>query len=162
LTIRDATMADAQAIGEVHVASWQAAYAGLMPDGFLARLSAESRAASWGRRIGGKVGRVLVAEDEGTIAGFAAYGLDEGRLYALYLLPRYWGRGLGRSLHDRVVEDLTTAGRDSAVLWVLSTNERAKAFYVRQGWAPDGVTQAETVDEGRVTLEEMRFRRSLP
>lgn len=144
------------------MASWQAVYAGLMPGDFLARLSAESRAASWGRRIGGNVGRVLVAEDEGTVAGFAAYGLDEGQLYALYLLPRYWGRGLGRSLHDRVVEDLAASGRGSAVLWVLSTNERAKAFYVRQGWVPDGVTQTETVDEGRVTLEEMRFRRPLP
>ncbi|MDT7797563.1 MAG: hypothetical protein QOI78_996 [Actinomycetota bacterium] len=133
-----------------------------MPEDYLARLSAEARAASWSRRIGGNVGRVLVAEDEGTVAGFAAYGRDEGQLYALYLLPRFWGRGLGRSLHDRVVEDLTAAGRDSAVLWVLSANERAKAFYVRQGWAPDGATQAETVDEGRVTLEEARFRRPLP
>jgi ribosomal protein S18 acetylase RimI-like enzyme len=133
-----------------------------MPEGFLARLSAEARAASWGRRIGENVGRVLVAEDGGTVAGFAAYGPGEGQLYALYLLPRYWGRGLGRSLHDRVVADLAAAGRDSAVLWVLTANERAKAFYVRQGWAPDGATRTETVDEGRVTLEETRLRRRLP
>ena len=157
MTIRDAEVADAQAIGEVHVASWQAAYAGLMPDSFLAGLSVESRAASWARHIGNGAGPVLVAEEDGVIAGFAAFG--PGRLYALYLLPEYWGRGLGRALHDRVVEGLPG---DSAVLWVLSTNERAKAFYVRQGWVDDGATQTETIDEGRVTLEERRFRRSLP
>jgi GNAT superfamily N-acetyltransferase len=157
LIIRDAEVADAQAIGEVHVASWQAAYAGLMPEDFLARLSVESRVASWGRRIGGNAGRVLVAEEDGVVAGFAAFG--DAQLYALYLLPEHWGRGLGRALHDRVLEELSG---DGAVLWVLSTNERAKAFYVRQGWAPDGATQTETIDEGRVTLEEMRFRRSLP
>ncbi|WIY02655.1 GNAT family N-acetyltransferase [Amycolatopsis mongoliensis] len=154
--IRPATVADAAAIGEVHVASWQAAYAGLIPADFLARLSAEPRAASWARRIGDG-GPVLVAEEDGVIVGFAAYG--DGRLYALYLLPEYWGRGLGRALHDRVVEELSG---DSVVLWVLSTNERAKAFYVRQGWVDDGATQTETIDEGRVTLEERRYRRSLP
>ena len=154
--IRPATLSDAAAIGEVHVASWQAAYAGLIPADFLAGLSAESRAASWARRIEAG-GPVLVAEEDGVIAGFAAYG--DGRLYALYLLPEYWGRGLGRELHDRVVEELSG---DSVVLWVLSTNERAKAFSVRQGWVDDGATQTETIDEGRVTLEERRFRRSLP
>jgi GNAT superfamily N-acetyltransferase len=152
LTVRAATVADATAIGEVHVRSWQAAYAGLIPADFLARLSAESRAESWARLIGDG-GPVLVAEEDGVIAGFAAYG-DE-RLYALYLLPEYWGRGIGRALHERVVEGMSG---DSAILWVLSTNERAKAFYVRQGWVDDGATQTETIDDGRVTLEERRFR----
>lgn len=156
MTIREATVADAPAIGEVHVRSWQAAYAGLIPDDFLARLSAQARAESWARLIG-EGSRVLVAEEDGVVAGFAAYG--DGRLYALYLLPEYWGRGLGRALHDRVVGELPG---DSVVLWVLSTNERAKAFYVRQGWVDDGVTQTETVDDGRVTLEERRFSRRLP
>ncbi|MFJ7218304.1 GNAT family N-acetyltransferase [Amycolatopsis sp. NPDC098790] len=154
--IRPAVVADAAAIGEVHVRSWQAAYAGLIPADFLARLSASSRAASWERRIRDG-GPVLVAEDDGAVVGFAAYG--PGQLYALYLLPEHWGRGLGRALHDRVVEELPG---DSAVLWVLSTNERAKAFYLRQGWVADGATQTETIDDGRVTLEETRFRRSLP
>lgn len=154
--IRPATAADADAIGAVHVRSWQAAYEGLIPADFLAQLSAESRAASWARRIEAG-GPVLVAEEDGVIAGFAAYG--DGRLYALYLLPEYWGRGLGRALHDRVVEDMSG---DSAVLWVLATNERAKAFYVRQGWVADGASQTETIDDGRVTLEELRYRRSLP
>jgi GNAT superfamily N-acetyltransferase len=159
-------VADAPAIGEVHVASWRAAYAGLLPGGFLARLSAEARAASWARRIGdpGIPGRVLVVEDGG-VAGFAAFGpgpADAGQLYALYLLPERWGRGLGRLLHDRVVLELAAGGHRSAVLWVLSTNERAKAFYVRQGWVDDGATRRETIDDGRVTLEERRYSRSLP
>jgi GNAT superfamily N-acetyltransferase len=167
--VRAATVADAPAIGEVHVASWRAAYAGLLPEDFLGRLSAEARAASWARRIGDPdiPGRVLVVEADGGIAGFAAFGprpdqSGEGQLYALYLRPRYWGRGLGRLLHEQVVAELVERGWSAAVLWVLATNERAKTFYVRQGWVPDGAAQTETIDDGRVTLEEMRFRRSLP
>ncbi|MET8845589.1 GNAT family N-acetyltransferase [Amycolatopsis sp. NPDC004625] len=156
-TVRAATVADAPAIGEIHVRSWQAAYDGLIPADFLARLSASSRATAWARRIGDGAGQVLVAEDDGIVVGFAAFGPSQ--LYALYLLPEFWGRGLGRVLHDRVVENMTG---DSAVLWVLATNERAKAFYVRQGWVDDDARQTETVDDGRVTLEEMRYRRRLP
>ncbi|EOD66198.1 GCN5-related N-acetyltransferase [Amycolatopsis vancoresmycina DSM 44592] len=150
-------VADAAAIGEVHVRSWQAAYAGLIPADFLARLSASSRAAGWARRIGDGSGQVLVVEDDGVIAGFAAFGPSQ--LFALYVLPEFWGRGLGRALHDRVVAEMSG---DSAVLWVLATNERAKAFYVRQGWVDDDARQTETIDDGRVTLEEMRYRRRLP
>jgi len=137
------------------VASWQAAYAGLLPDDFLARLSAEERAASWARRIREGVGQVLVIEEDGVVAGFAAFAPSQ--LYALYLLPEFWGRGLGRALHDRVVEAMSG---DSAILWVLATNERAKAFYLRQGWLDDGETATETL-EG-VTLDVVRFSRPLP
>ncbi|MFI5589029.1 GNAT family N-acetyltransferase [Amycolatopsis sp. NPDC051758] len=136
------------------MASWRAAYAGLLPEGFLAGLSASERAAEWARRIGDGAA-VLVVEDNGVVAGFAASG--PGQLYALYVVPHLWGRGLGRALHDRVVEELSG---DGAVLWVLATNERAKAFYARQGWQPDGTTATETLDG--VTLEVVRFRRSLP
>ncbi|WP_439377634.1 GNAT family N-acetyltransferase [Amycolatopsis lexingtonensis] len=132
------------------MASWRAAYAGLLPDGFLARLSAEEQAATWAERIAGG-GRVLVLEEAGAVAGFAAFAPDQ--LYALYLLPRYWGRGLGRALHDRVLGELS----GDAVLWVLATNERAKAFYVRQGWRADGETAAEPLDD--VMLDVVRFRR---
>lgn len=137
------------------MASWQAAYAGLLPDDFLARLSAGERAASWAGRIREGVGQVLVLEEDGVIAGFAAFAPSQ--LYAMYLLPEFWGRGLGRALHDRVVAAMSG---DSAVLWVLATNERAKAFYARQGWVDDGATGTETLDD--VTLEVVRFRRPLP
>ena len=137
------------------MASWQTAYAGLLPDGFLARLSAGERAASWARRIGEGAGQVLVLEEDGVIAGFAAFGPSQ--LYALYLLPEFWGRGLGRALHDRVVEEMSG---DSAILWVLATNDRAKAFYLRQGWRPDGETGTETLDG--ITLDVVRFSRPLP
>jgi GNAT superfamily N-acetyltransferase len=147
------------------VRSWQAAYAGLMPADFLGRLSAEARAAVWARILGDG-GRVLVVEAPEPV-GFAAFGPrrdepDQGELYAIYLHPEVWSRGLGRLLHDRVLAELAGNGWPQAVLWVLSTNERAKTFYAREGWVPDGGTRTETVDDGAVTLEELRFSRPLP
>jgi GNAT superfamily N-acetyltransferase len=172
--VRPATVADAQAIGELNVLSWQAAYAGLLPDDFLRRLSVDARARMWADVLGGpdRSGTVLVVETAGRerhLAGFAAFGprrdyagSEAGQLYALYLHPRHWGRGLGRLLHQAVLGAMVEDSYRTAVLWVLATNERAKAFYIREGWLADGATQAEPFDGGAVTLDEMRFRRTLP
>jgi Tfp pilus assembly protein PilP len=42
-------------------------------------------------------------------------------------------------------------------LWVLASNERARAFYGARGWRPDGGTKTEP-REG-FSLNEVRYRR---
>lgn len=49
--IRLATIQDSHPIGQIHVEGWRAAYRGILPDGLLAGLSVESRAAGWRRTI---------------------------------------------------------------------------------------------------------------
>ena len=49
--LRDATAADAHALATVHVASWRAAYRGLMPDEVLAGLSVPEREQLWSDRL---------------------------------------------------------------------------------------------------------------
>ena len=47
VVVRPVTVDDAWGLAAVHVASWQWAYAGLLPAGQLAALSVEDRAARW-------------------------------------------------------------------------------------------------------------------
>ena len=49
--VRQAIDGDAQAIAEVHVASWQGAYRGLLPDALLDGQSVERRAQWWTQAI---------------------------------------------------------------------------------------------------------------
>src|SRR5690242_5112387 len=75
--IRGATVDDAAGIGRVHVLSWQSAYRGLMPQEHLDGLRAEQRAAGWRRYLERGERRreaLLVAEDDGDVAGFAGVG----------------------------------------------------------------------------------------
>ena len=51
VTIRVATEGDAAGIARVHVRSWQEAYAGIVPDAYLASLDADERTAQWGRYL---------------------------------------------------------------------------------------------------------------
>ena len=82
-------------------------------------------------------GEVLLAEQGGEPVGLAGY---EGCwLHGLYVLPEHWGSGAAVALHDAVVSAL--ADCPELHLWVLTENRRARAFYERHGWRPDGTSR---------------------
>ena len=136
---------DAAAIAAVHVASWRAAYPGLLPDR-RARPGCRSTARparGRGSSADASASQVVVAEADG---GWSVRPCragprrrrraDDGS--AGHPLPRTRDLGAGRRagpLHDAALDRLVDAGYDAAVLWMLSTNDRARRFYERQGWA---------------------------
>jgi ribosomal protein S18 acetylase RimI-like enzyme len=141
---------DIEQIAALHVRTWQAAYADLMPADLLAALDPAQFAARRREYAGHPDVRTLVAEDEGVVCGFAAFGpyqraqrpddLDRsiGELYALYVEPRSWGGGLGRALLAAAARALAARGLADLRLWVLEDNAPARRFYERSGLAADG------------------------
>lgn len=164
-------MADVTPIAEVHVRSWLKAYRGLIPDRVLDSLSVEQREAMWREAIGrpaSPIDRVWVAEQRGRIVGFASSGpsRDEdadpertGEVYAIYLEPEAQGRGIGRRLFRRAIEELREQGFEAATLWVLAANVRTRLFYEAAGWQSDGTERTLTVRESE--LQEVRYRVAL-
>lgn len=153
VTIRRARPADALGMGLVHVASWRSTYAGLLPEGYLARLSAMREAAIYERNIlerrNGYAGFVALADAEdapadrvagpgGVVVGFASGGLArragiaEGEVETLYLLDDYRERGIGRRLMRAMASHLASLGAQSAFAWVLAENP-SRWFYERLG-----------------------------
>lgn len=170
--IRTARPEDAQALAGVHVHSWQAAYAGLIPQSYLDMLSVAGRTEGWKRVLGeGGVwpgSETLVAELEGRVVAFVTIsptrdedqGSDRvGEVGAIYALSEVWGRGIGRALMEAAIERLTEAGYSEATLWVLDTNARARRFYEAGAWRPDGAVKRD--DRGEFALQEVRYRRAL-
>jgi GNAT superfamily N-acetyltransferase len=167
-TVRAAVPADVEAVADVHVRSWQWAYAGLLPDGLLAGLRTEDRVPQWRRRVeSADPGRTLLLADvDGAVMGFVAVGAgreqvggpEVGELVAIYVLPAVAGNGTGRALHDAGIAWLTARGFTVARLWILSANARARDFYERMGWRPDGQTRVETIG---VEVEETRYELDL-
>lgn len=169
MRIREAEPADAAAIAGVNVRAWRAAYRDQLSDEFLDGLSVEERFEQHRRSLEEPRAewRTWVAEEAGTVAGFAVTGPSEdadadpttGELYAIYLEPERVGTGLGRALFDHAVADLRERGFTAATLWVLETNERARRFYEVAGWSTDGTETTERVDcEMRPTV---RYRAEL-
>jgi GNAT superfamily N-acetyltransferase len=177
IRVRAASIEDAAAIGRVHVAGWRAAYAGLMPDAFLAGLDPALRAATWRERLGGPGDfAILVAEREAAVVGFTSAGTElkapsggevagevvgqrVGQVFALYVEPAVWGSGAGGALLAAAEQYLGRRGFRRAVLWVLPGNARARRFYGRAGWAPDGERREDEVDG--LVLEQLRYAKDL-
>lgn len=175
-TVRTAVPADAEAIGALHVRSWRQAYRGIVPDAALARLDPAERAERWRETLcspGSR--RVFVAVGDGpagvALGAFCAVGpvrdverdgragSRTGELYALYADPEAFGRGAGPAAHRAGVDRLRAAGHRHAVLWVLTENPRARAFYARHGWRCD-----ELVEEHEhlgVGMSVVRYSREL-
>jgi ribosomal protein S18 acetylase RimI-like enzyme len=164
VTVRPATVADAPAMGRLHVRAWQAAYRGHLPDGYLDGLRATDRAAYWegALRREDLRGVILVAERDGEVVGFAAAGPARdpegaGELYVLNVHPDHWGTGAGRALLEAAQTELARPGFDETVLWVLSGNARARRFYEIAGWVADGTER--TSEVFGATVHEVRYRR---
>lgn len=168
MLLRPATVDDARGIAAVHVRSWQEAYRGLMPQEVLDGLSIAERAANWARIIAetSRGSRTLVAERDGTIAGWASFGAarDEdapgtGELWGIYAHPDAWSTGVGHRLIAAVEDGLRADGHEVAYLWVLEGNDRAAGFYERHGWTADGGV---TVDRRPgLVLHELRHVKRL-
>jgi len=168
IVVRSAVPADAPAMAALHVSAWRAAYQGVMPEAFLARLTVEEREATWRRsltepELAPAERVILVAEVDGAVRGFAAAGHargdDEhglGELYAINVDPPAWGGDAGAALLGAATAWLD-ARFPSSILWVVDRNERARTFYERAGWSPDGATKADDYDGTAVS--ECRYRR---
>jgi ribosomal protein S18 acetylase RimI-like enzyme len=172
LATRPATPEDARPIAEVHVASWHAAYRGIVPDTVLATQTTERQHAFWQRALAeyGAAGRgVLVAhptvdDDRAAIEGWVSYGPRRGtghaprdaELYAFYAHPSRFGSGIGRLLWDAARRDLVARGFDSVSVRVLEANARGRRFYERAGFAPVPDSQS-AFTWGGATLRDLCY-----
>ena len=80
-------------------------------------------------------GQVIVAEMDGSIAGFAA--VVGGELDGLFVEPDLWGRGIGRALIDAAVHEARKRGLALTVI----ANPSAKRFYESCGFSIEGDAQ---------------------
>jgi ribosomal protein S18 acetylase RimI-like enzyme len=165
VTIRAALPPDAADIARVHVEAWRAAYVGIVPQAVLDRLSIDRRTQFWARRLADPgESRTFVAVRDGRIVGFASTGRPAdpehpqgtAELETIYLLPKVWRVGVGRLLMRHSMDDLVERGFSSAILWVLTENERGRRFYKAVGWQSDGRVQKLAFDG--TAVEEMRYR----
>jgi L-amino acid N-acyltransferase YncA len=168
--VRLARPADAEAIADAHVRGWLATYRGLVPDSVLDGLSVERRATFWRDTITSETtapspARIWVVEEDGHVRGFASTGeiRDQpgglggaGEVFAIYLAPESRGRGLGKALFGRVVDDLRERGFDPVVVWVFEANAGTRGFYEAAGFRLDGARQS--VDFGEISVPEIRYR----
>lgn len=64
---------------------------------------------------------------------------DYGEIVSIYFLPDYTGKGYGRLLLGKCVEELMQRGFRKVLLWVLEDHHRGRKFYEKNGFVFSGV-----------------------
>jgi ribosomal protein S18 acetylase RimI-like enzyme len=154
---------DAATLQGLHRLTWKATYRAYAGELWYTHQLAAHALRDWEEIVRAQIahgGGVLIAKRDGAIVGFCQYGLGDeddsaqtGHIHRLYVLPAQQRSGVGRSLLSASVEQLRQTGVHAATLWVLESDRRARTFYERMGWKPDGARTADPTD--------LRYRLSL-
>lgn len=170
----DATVLDLPAVAALHLAASRSAYRGILADDILDSLTLDGRLALWRARYAalGPEGRLWIYRHDDEIAGFALAdrtddnerGHAVAELASFYVLPSFWGLGIGRHLMDVTINNFSRKSFDSLILWTMRANHRARRFYENAGFVSDGAVRLARRQESGISLEydEMRYVRALP
>ncbi|MEU6142054.1 GNAT family N-acetyltransferase [Streptomyces sp. NPDC047081] len=137
LVIRTALPAEAAAVAELHLRARATYYPEGLPDDGL------DWPTLWREAIERPDGNVLCAVRDSRLIAIASFrtppdtSAETVKLFQFHVDPGHWRGGVGTALHTACVEQWRADGRRTAVLDVHVGNERAQAFYARQGWVPD-------------------------
>lgn len=164
MNIDRATLSDVRAVAKIHVDAWRSAYSRILPADYLASLSVEQREGMWRRTVEAGQPELLVAKDNGAVLGWVSFGAcrDKGapptqaEVWAIYVAPNSWFKGVGRQLWLRARALLSQQGCSTCSLWVFAENEQAIRFYRSLGFVADNIPPQEFELGGR-PLQEVRY-----
>jgi GNAT superfamily N-acetyltransferase len=150
IEVRRATAADGEAIGIVHAASWEAAYAPFFDTEFAAG-QISSRLDRWHGRVADPAGLVLVAEVDGRALAFSwsmPTSEGEAELYSFYGHPDGWGTGVAAALMTETLAALRAQGINRVHLWTLRDTPQSRRFYSKSGFVETGATTERDFGDG--------------
>lgn len=144
--LRQPSPADGERLARMHYASWRDAYAPFLPPEFWGEATERRWISNWTARLQSpQPGSVTwMALRDGEVLGFATVGparqnptagapVRDRELWSIYVRASEYGSGLA----DRLLEAVLPR-QAPAELWVFEANDRARRFYARHGFKPDG------------------------
>ena len=160
LLVREATAADAAAIGDVHAEAWRVAHRDLVESEWLRRFVAERREL-WTERMAAREfarNTLLLAVRDDRVVAFVHFGphsdgAPDGEIFDCYAHPSVWGSGVARTLMDNAWELVRDAGFRRVRLWTMAGANRARHFYESFGFAETTRTREYDFGDGRPVLE---------
>jgi len=142
MAIRDAVIADAHLVAELHTAVWHETYQDLAPPEARQSLDLAFRQRRWADMLAApsKDSVTLVDDAGGSLRGFvhaepSSSPLFEGKpeIKLLYVASAFQGQGVGRALVRAMSQRLAQQGGSGFGLCVVEGNDQAIAFYERLG-----------------------------
>jgi GNAT superfamily N-acetyltransferase len=152
IEVRRAKPDDGAALGEIHAASWAAAYAPFF-DAEFAERGIQDRRTRWHARIADEAGTLLLATLDGrplalsySVPSASRPGLAE--IYSFYGHPDGWGSGVAATLMTGTLQTMRDNGFTGAHLWTLRDTPQSRRFYLKCGFTESGATCTRDFGDG--------------
>jgi GNAT superfamily N-acetyltransferase len=168
LRIRPGTIDDIEDISRVYEEAWKATYQGVAPEPFVKGMTAGAAAQIFQDSLQpGPAGEFkyffyVAQSPSGRLVGFCDGGKERshpengvGELYAIYILPEFQKKGIGKLLFEEAVESLLLAGMKSMMVWVLSESPFRKFYEGLGGKLDPGV---KTLEAGGHKIDLVSYR----
>lgn len=162
LTLRPAHLEDAHDLAEIFASSWRSAYTGLIPQSEIDRRDCAMRERQFRVSLAAPDHGFYLALLDGHPCGAFILGPsrdpdlpDWGELRSFYTLESVWGTGAAQDMMAYALDQLLKKGYSDVFLWVLTENSRARRFYERFAFQPDGHCQ-----EAYPGVSEIRYIRA--
>lgn len=165
----------------IHALGWRDTYKGFVPEDYMAEKITDDRWTELFRADceSGRCHGILLYREQtpvacinygparvenfnaGSICQFDSRGYEGwGEIVSFYTHPAERGRGYGGLLFEEAVRRLKAAGHESAFVFVLRENEKARKFYSAHGFAWDG-THADIPFPPDTVCVDLRYTKAL-
>lgn len=165
INLRKMKPSDATGVATIQVECWRKAYAGIIPDKYLASLDVNAKAKTWetGLSVNPDVIRIVALEKNipfGFVAGLenrssAFYPEIASEAWSIYVHPDHWKKGIGKSLLLAFIEEMRKLKHSTMIVWALEENLPARAFYESMGGVLQSQKQTQTY--GGKSLSEVAY-----
>jgi len=147
VTYRNAGASDAATLAELGARTFTHTFGHLyQPDDLEIFLQSHSPA-NWAKELGDPAFEIRVAENEGQLIGYVKLGPphlpfeprgEAAELRQLYVIEDFKGQGVAHSLMLWTIERARDRRADYLYLSVFTDNHRARRFYEKYGFEPEG------------------------
>jgi ribosomal protein S18 acetylase RimI-like enzyme len=144
---RSATGADAAALAELGASTFTDTFGHLYEPNDLKVFLQNHSPENWDKELNDPAFEVRVAETEGRLVGYVKLGPphlpfeprgEAAELRQLYVVEAMKGQGIAQALMDWVIDRARRRRADYLYLSVFTENERARRFYEKYGFEPEG------------------------
>ena len=144
MEFKPAALSDIPEIADLFLRCWHVSYADVLSLEARDSMNLESATELWSKAMSTNLERktFLALENEEFIGVFRVGGdpqfSQRGHLFSLYVSPSSTGKGYGKLLLERAMEEISSDGFGDMSLWVFNDNTIAKSLYLKYGFAATG------------------------
>jgi len=147
ISYRSAIVRDAETLSALGVATFTDTFGHLYQPGDLQIFLQNHSPEGWARELADPAFAVRVAELDGRMVGYAKLGPphlpfeprgEAAELRQLYVLEEMKGQGVAHALIEWVIDRARDRRADHLYLSVFTDNHRARRFYEKYGFEPEG------------------------